>query len=76
MEAGRRGGTYPAVLVGSGEIAVEGFLDGAIGFTEMAGVVEDALTAHEPCSDSELEAVLAADAWARRRARSWIASRQ
>ena len=76
MEAGRRGGTYPAVLVGAGEMAVEGFLCGAIGFTDMAGVVEDALSAHEPCSDNELEAVLAADAWARARARGWIASKQ
>jgi 1-deoxy-D-xylulose-5-phosphate reductoisomerase len=76
MEAGRRGGTFPAVLVGAGEAAVEGFLAGEIGFTEMACVVEDALGAHEPDDDSEIEAVLAADAWARRRARSWIESRQ
>src|SRR5215212_2115066 len=33
MEAGRRGGTYPAVLVGAGEVAVERFLAGEIGFT-------------------------------------------
>jgi 1-deoxy-D-xylulose-5-phosphate reductoisomerase len=76
MEAGRRGGTYPAVLVGAGEVAVEAFLDGALRFTEMACVVEDALGAHVPDADNELEAVLAADAWARARARSWIASKQ
>ena len=76
MEAGRRGETYPAVLVGAGEVAVEAFLGGGIGFTEMACVVEDALGAHTPCADDDLEAVLAADAWARARARSWIASRQ
>jgi len=76
MEAGRRGGTYPAVLVGAGEVAVESFLDGAIGFVDMAGVVDDALGGHEPSADSELEAVLTAEGWAHRRARSWIASRQ
>ena len=75
IEAGRRGVTYPAVLVGAGEVAVEGFLARAIGFTEMAAVVEDALSRHEPCADDELAAVLAADAWARRRAADWIASR-
>jgi 1-deoxy-D-xylulose-5-phosphate reductoisomerase len=75
MEAGRRGGTYPAVLVGAGEVAVERFLDGAIGFTQMASVVEDALDGHEPDSDDELAAVLVADTWARRRAERWIAGR-
>ena len=75
IEAGRRGATYPAVLAGAGEVAMEGFLDGAIGFTEMAAVVEDALSRHEPSADDELAAVLAADAWARRRAADWIASR-
>ena len=70
------GQTYPAVLAGAGEVAVEGFLGGAIGFLEMAEAVEDALSGHDPSSDNELEAILAADAWARRRAQTWIASRQ
>jgi 1-deoxy-D-xylulose-5-phosphate reductoisomerase len=75
MEAGRRGGTYPAVLVGAGEVAVESFLDGAIGFMQMASVVEDALSAHEPQSDDELDAVLAAAEWGRRYATNWIVSK-
>ena len=75
MEAGRRGGTYPAVLVGAGEVAVERFLNGAIGFTDMAAVVEDALDGHEPALDDDLGAVLNAGAWARRRATAWRASR-
>jgi len=75
MEAGRRGGTYPAVLVGAGEVSVERFLGGAIGFTEMAHVVEDALGAHEGAADDDLDSVLTAGAWARRRAAAWGASR-
>jgi 1-deoxy-D-xylulose-5-phosphate reductoisomerase len=74
-EAGLRGGTYPAALVGAGEIAVQGFLEGAIGFIEMGDAVEAVLDAHQPCADDQLEAVLAAEAWARRCAESWIASR-
>jgi 1-deoxy-D-xylulose-5-phosphate reductoisomerase len=73
MEAGRRAGTYPAVLVGAGDVAVERFLAGAIGFTDMARVVEDALAAHDPLADEELDAVLAAESWARRRAAAWPA---
>jgi len=75
IAAGRKGGTYPAVLVGAGEAAVEGFLDGAIGFTEMAGAVEAALGAHERAGDDTREAVIAAAAWGRRHAAAWIASR-
>jgi 1-deoxy-D-xylulose-5-phosphate reductoisomerase len=73
MEAGRRGGTYPAVLVGAGEVAVERFLAGEIGFLEMAVVVEDALTAHDPAADNELQAVLDAAAWGRARAAAFRA---
>ena len=68
MQAGRQGQTYPAVLVGAGEVAVERFLAGEIGFLQMAAVVEDALTAHTPTEDSALGAVLAAADWGRRRA--------
>jgi 1-deoxy-D-xylulose-5-phosphate reductoisomerase len=74
-EAGRRGNTYPAVLVGAGEIAVEAFLRDAIGFTEMSSVVEAALSAHEPSADDQIEAVIAAESWARRSAETWIAGR-
>jgi 1-deoxy-D-xylulose-5-phosphate reductoisomerase len=75
LEAGRRGGTYPAVLVGAGEVAVSGFLHEQIGFTEMAQAVEDALSAHLSDSDDDLHSVRAATEWARRRAAAWIASR-
>lgn len=68
IEAGRRGGTYPAVLAAADEVAVERFLAGAIRFTEIAAVVEDALDAHTPAYQPDLEAILAADAWARDRA--------
>lgn len=71
LEAGRRGGSFGAVLAGAGEVAVDRFLEGQIRFTEMAAVLEDALTAHADDGDSQIEAVLAADAWARRRARAW-----
>lgn len=68
LEAGRRGGTYPAVLAAADEIAVERFLAGEIRFTEIAAVIADALDAHDPVADPDLDAILAADAWARERA--------
>lgn len=65
LEAGRRGGTFPAVLAAADEVAVEHFLGGHIGFLEIAKVVEATLSAHQGVSEPTLEEVLAADAWAR-----------
>jgi len=44
-EAGRRGGSAPAVLNAADEIAVQAFLDGRIGFGAIPRVVEGALEA-------------------------------
>jgi 1-deoxy-D-xylulose-5-phosphate reductoisomerase len=74
-QAGEQGQTYPAVLAGAGEVAVERFLRREIIFTEMAAVVEDSLATHAPAPAHEIEAVLAADSWARASARAWRARR-
>ena len=42
-EVMRKKGAYPALLVGADEIAVDMFLKGRIGFTEIAGLVERVL---------------------------------
>lgn len=64
----RLGGTAPAVLNAANEVAVEGFLDGRLTFLQIPAVVEQVLGAHDPGGTLTLEAVLHADAWARRRA--------
>ena len=43
IEAGRRGGCSPAVFNAANEVAVEAFLQGEIGFTDIPRVVEVAL---------------------------------
>jgi 1-deoxy-D-xylulose-5-phosphate reductoisomerase len=65
IEAGKNGGTYPAVLCGADEIAVELFLSGRIKFTDIAQLVEPALKKHKTISHPTLEEILAADEWAR-----------
>lgn len=75
IEAGQRGGTYPAVLAAADEIAVQQFLDTRIGFREIASAVESVLSEHDGIADPELEDILAADEWARRRAADWITAR-
>jgi len=68
LEAGRRGGTYPTVLAGADEVAVERFLRGEIRFDEIARVIESVLSGHTSMDDPDLEDILAADDWARRQA--------
>jgi 1-deoxy-D-xylulose-5-phosphate reductoisomerase len=42
-EAGERGGTYPCAFNAANEVAVARFLDGAVGFLEIASLVEEVL---------------------------------
>jgi 1-deoxy-D-xylulose-5-phosphate reductoisomerase len=65
LEAGARGGTWPAVLAAADEVAVEQFMGGHIRFTDIAKVVDGALSAHAGTADPVLETVLEADQWAR-----------
>lgn len=59
------GGTYPAVLSAADEVAVRGFLDEKISFTDIARVVEATLEAHQVVSHPSIEETLEADRWAR-----------
>ncbi len=63
-EAGRRGGTLPAVLNAANEAAVKEFLKGGLSFTEIAEVVEKVMNTHDVGSDEDIEAVLDAGRWA------------
>ena len=72
LTAGRLGGTAPAVLAAADEVAVEHFLAGYIRFTDIARVLEDALTAHTVIPNPSLEQVMEADRWARVYAEDWV----
>ena len=65
IEAGNKGGTYPAVLCAADEVAVELFLSQRIKFTDIALLVAQTLEEHEAIAQPTLEEILAADAWAR-----------
>jgi 1-deoxy-D-xylulose-5-phosphate reductoisomerase len=71
MEAGEKGGTYPAVLCAADEVAVGLFLSYRLGFLDIAKLVEATLEHHESISCPSLEEILAADAWAREYAENW-----
>ena len=71
-EAGRLGGTAPAVLNAADEVAVEAFLAGRIGFMDIPRALEHAL-AHVPHTDLSWDAIPDADASARRAVRERFA---
>jgi 1-deoxy-D-xylulose-5-phosphate reductoisomerase len=65
IAAGRAGGTAPAVFNAANEIAVAGFLAGALAFDDIARVIAHALDMHDATPADSLETVLAADRTAR-----------
>jgi 1-deoxy-D-xylulose-5-phosphate reductoisomerase len=75
LEAGSRGGTFPAVMAAADEVAVDHFLGSHITFLDIAKVIEATLSAHPGASDPTLEEVLAADTWARQWAEDWLRAR-
>ncbi len=72
-QALRTGGTMPAVLNASNEVAVGAFLQGQIRFSEIAQVNREVMQLHESGPASDLESVLQADEWSRGIATSALA---
>lgn len=72
VAAGRAGGTAPAVFNASNEVAVAAFLAGRMAFGRIPGVIAGVLEKHRPEAADSVDAVRAADAWARRCAEELI----
>lgn len=64
-QVGQAGGTYPAVYNAANEICVDAFHDGTIRFTEIVDTIERVVADHPGGAADSVEAVLAADTWAR-----------
>jgi len=64
------GESMPAVMNAANEIAVEAFLNGAIGFLQIAEVIERTMDAHQAHDLKSIEEVLQADSWGRDTART------
>ena len=68
LEAGGKGGTFPAVLTGADEVAVHAFLEGKIAFNDIYNVVEQVLSEHQQLPGLDAVELLEADRWAKARA--------
>jgi 1-deoxy-D-xylulose-5-phosphate reductoisomerase len=64
-EAGEKGGTYPCAYNAANEVAVQQFLDGKIGFLDIAALVEDVLAHVDGAPARDLDELVETDARAR-----------
>lgn len=65
FEAGRAGGTMPAVLNAANEVAVASFLKGRLTFKDIPAIVAGVMQKHTVISTPGLEEIMEADRWAR-----------
>ncbi len=65
FEAGRSGGTVPAVLNAANEVAVAAFLEDSINFLDIPKILEKACSEHRRVENPSVEDLLQADSWAR-----------
>ncbi len=78
--AGKASGTAPAVYNAANEACVDAFSEGRIAFTDIVATIEACLEehlahGHVSETDMDVDAVLAADAWGRRRAAELVMAR-
>ena len=71
-ENGTINGTLPAVMNAANEVAVSAFLEKRLSFSGIWELVEKVMTRHACVADASLDAILAADQWARNEAAGLI----
>ncbi len=72
--AGESGGTLPAVLNAANEIAVSSFLAQRMSFPKIWQTVAAVMERHERIAQPDLDAILAADQWARTETQRLVAA--
>lgn len=74
IDAGKTGGTMPAVLNAANEVAVQAFLDNAIRFDRIAELIREACDGHTPLAVDGVEIVEAVDRETREKTKKKIKS--
>src|SRR4030042_2314677 len=65
LDAGKKGGTYPAVLCAADEIATQLFLEQRISFPQIAEIIDKTISLHQSIDNPTLQEIFTADKWAR-----------
>ncbi|NVZ27822.1 1-deoxy-D-xylulose-5-phosphate reductoisomerase [Pseudomonas gingeri] len=71
-QVAHEGGSAPAILNAANEVAVQAFLSGHIGFTQIAELIDSVLNQLPGVAIKDLQGVLEADSMARRKANEWV----
>jgi 1-deoxy-D-xylulose-5-phosphate reductoisomerase len=66
------GESMPAVMNAANEVAVEMFLAGRIGFTEIPVLIEKIMDEHQPVRLNSIADVLDVDLWSRAKIREFL----
>ena len=72
LEYGKKGDTWPAVLSGADEMAVELFLSGKLNYTEIANVIRDATKMHAAVPNPDVYQALEAANWAKKQVENLV----
>jgi 1-deoxy-D-xylulose-5-phosphate reductoisomerase len=72
LEAAAAGGSGCAVLNGANDVAVQGYLQDELSFTDIPRVIAETLDQHRPIPHPTLDEILAVDAWSRQSAQELI----
>src|SRR6266581_1401976 len=72
--AGEAGGTLPAVMNATNEVAVAAFLDRQVSFPSIWQIVQEVMDRHASVAHPDLDAILQADQWARAEATGCVRS--
>jgi 1-deoxy-D-xylulose-5-phosphate reductoisomerase len=75
-QAWRAGGLAPAILNAANEVAVAAFLDHRIGFTDIVGAIDHALSYVPSASAIHLDDILAIDMETKTRIAAWLEERR
>lgn len=73
-QAGKIGGTMPAVLNAANEVAVAQFLGKHIGFMDIPRIINTVMERHQVINNPDLDHILAVDLWARETAQDLVSS--
>ena len=68
IQAAKSGKLYPAAMNGANEVLVESFLNGEIGFNQIADFIDEVLNVNDFSNKPELDSILEADKLARGKA--------
>lgn len=66
------GESMPAVMNAANEVAVEAFLGGEIGFTDIPALTERVMDAHQPVGLGSIADVLEVDLWSRNKIKEYL----